>query len=249
MSQSSLINNFIAVAIILIAWHLLSMYIAVPLIIPDVISIFSALGGLLSTLKFWNSFYHTMLILISSYISGLILTFGIILLIFKNKFLQSLFEKYSSYFMPLPSFVVLPFMSLFLGLSAKTMYSIIIWTVVWNSGIQIMRAIQTVNNTWEPQIKNLGWSFSYSFRHVYLPAAAYNIMGIISTSWANSWRVLISLETVFGSIGGYFGLGSYIMDTKSKLDVDQMYATLFVIAVTGVVIDSILKYFKNRFSY
>ena len=151
--------------------------------------------------------------------------------------------------MPMPSFVVLPFISLFFGLSLTTVYIMIVWSVLWISGIQILRAIQNVSRLWEPHVKNIGWSFGFALRHVYLPAAISNIIGIISTSWANSWRILISIETVFGSIGGYFGLGSYIMDTKSKLDVDQMYATLFVIATSGVIIDNILKYYKNKYSY
>jgi NitT/TauT family transport system permease protein len=82
---------------------------------------------------------------------------------------------------------------------------------------------------------------------VYIPASISNIIGIASISWANSWRILISLEVVFGSIGGYFGLGSYIIDVKSKLDIDQMYAILFVIALTGVIINSALNNLSKRY--
>ena len=177
------------------------------------------------------------------------ITIGTVLLCMQYKWLRLLFERYCAYFNPLPSFVLVPFLSLFMGLGAAVVYSIIVWNIVWQSGLQVLRAIETVHEQWGKHVQNLKWSITKALFKVYIPAAIGNLIGIASTSWANSWRILISLEVVFGSIGGYFGLGSYIIDVKSKLDIDQMYAILFVIALTGVIINSLLNSLKKKYSY
>ena len=245
----SFLYNVLAVSLILLGWHVLYLAVQEPLIFPDSSSILSALYDLIWTSKFWLSFYYTMRTLVLSYIVGMFTTICIILLCIRYSWLKMLFERYCSYFNPLPSFVLVPFMSLFMGLGAAVVYSIIIWNIVWQSGLQVLRAIETVREQWEKHVHNLQWSGTKALLKVYIPAAIGNLIGIASTSWANSWRILISLEVVFGSIGGYFGLGSYIIDVKSKLDIDQMYAILFVIALTGVTINSLLNFLSKKWSY
>jgi len=248
MIRSFLINT-VAFILLLVGWHILYLSVKEPMIFPDSLSIGSALFGLVQTTHFWSSFYYTMRTLVLSYILGMGITIVIVTICLQFTWAKLLFIRYSAYFNPLPSFVLLPFMSLFMGLGAAVVYSIVIWNVVWQSGLQILYAIENVNSRWQKHVKNLRWGTIKSLRLVYLPATISNIISIASISWANSWRVLISLEVVFGSIGGYFGLGSFIMDTKSKLDVDQMYAVLFVIAITGVLINSLLTYISKKWSY
>jgi len=243
----SLRYNILSLILLLIGWHILYLTVQEPLIFPDSTSIIAALYNMVQTAKFWNSFLLTMKTLIISYVIGLSLTIAIILVCFRYQPIRELFEKYCSYFNPLPSFVLVPFMSLFMGLGASLVYSIIIWNIVWISGLQMLRAIEAVHQQWHKHVVNLQWGIGKALYHVYIPAAISNIIGIASISWANSWRILISLEVVFGSIGGYFGLGSYIIDVKSKLDIDQMYAILFVIALTGVIINSALNNLSRKF--
>lgn len=245
----SLMVNTIAFAILLIGWHVLYLSVHEPMIFPDSWSISAALYDLIQTKKFWASFYYTMRTLVLGYLLGMCITAIIVIICLKLPWAKILFIRYSSYFNPLPSFVLLPFMSLFMGLGAAVIYSIIVWNVVWQCGLQLLYAIENVNRRWHKHVVNLQWGSIKALRLVYFPAAISNIISIASISWAQSWRVLISLEVVFGSIGGYFGLGSFIMDTKSKLDVDQMYAVLFVIAVTGVAINSLLNFLAKRWSY
>lgn len=245
----SLTINIAAFLLLVIAWHILYLCVKQPLIFPDVTSIGSALYGLVQTAHFWSSFYYTMRTLVISYALGLTITIAIVIVCMRFNWARLLFIRYSAYFNPLPSFVLVPFMSLFMGLGAAVVYSIIIWNVVWQCGLQLLYAIENVKTRWSKHVKNLRWGTIKALRLVYLPASFSNIVSIASVSWANSWRVLISLEVVFGSIGGYFGLGSFIIDTKSKLDIDQMYAVLLVIAVSGVIINSLLARIAKHWSY
>ena len=88
-------------------------------------------------------------------------------------------------------------------------------------------------------MQNLNWGIKQSFIHVYLPATAPIIISLCSTSWAYMWRTLISLEVVFGNIGGYHGLGTYMIDVKSTMDIDKMYVIVCIIAINGYVISKL----------
>jgi NitT/TauT family transport system permease protein len=74
---------------------------------------------------------------------------------------------------------------------------------------------------------------------VLLPAALPHILTGLKTGWAFGWRTIIAAELVFGVAGAKGGLGWYINESKTFLDIDKVFAGLVVIAVIGILIEGI----------
>jgi NitT/TauT family transport system permease protein len=151
--------------------------------------------------------------------------------------------------MPLPSFVIIPFVTLLLGLGKLSLLIVMVFSVFWSMSYQLLGAFDTVRLTWDKQIKNLKWNFYESITRVYIPAAAPTLLSLSSMSWTYMWRVLVSLEVAYGAIGGYYGLGSYMIEVKNKLDVAIMYVILIVIAITGVIINSFIENLRTKINW
>ena len=54
--------------------------------------------------------------------------------------------------------------------------------------------------------------------------------------WARAWRGLISAEMLFGS-GGSKGIGYYITDRRTNMDIAGVFATILVIILIGLVVE------------
>jgi NitT/TauT family transport system permease protein len=124
-----------------------------------------------------------------------------------------------------------------------------VFGVFWAMNYQLLGAFDTVKLNWGKHVKNLNWNLYKSITLVYIPAAAPTIISISNMGWTYMWRVLISIEIAYGAIGGYYGLGTYMIEVKNKLDVDIMYAILFVIALTGVIVNTLLEKLNKKYSW
>ena len=70
---------------------------------------------------------------------------------------------------------------------------------------------------------------------VYLPASISYIVSGLKVAWARAWRGLISAEMIFG-IASRPGIGLYINQMRTNMKNAEMYATLIVIVLIGVIV-------------
>ena len=70
---------------------------------------------------------------------------------------------------------------------------------------------------------------------VYFPAAMSYILSGLKVGWARAWRGLISAEMIFG-IAAAPGIGMYINQMRTNMNNAEMYATLVVIIIIGLVV-------------
>jgi len=239
-------KNLYAIILLIIIWEITSSIVNEPLIFPHFINVVYAFKYLLFLDKFYFSLWSSISTLFFSYICGIIVSLFFVISAMNSNIFRNFFTQYCLYFSPLPSFVLLPFISLFFGLSLNTIILVIITNIVWQNGYQMLKIFDTVYDQWNLHAKNLKWGSVKSLFYIYIPAATKNLLGLASVAWSNSWRILISMEVVFGSIGGHFGLGSYITDSRTQLNTDRMYATLIVIVGTGFLVNWFLNNLSKR---
>lgn len=246
-SSAILLDKILPVLLLCIAWEILHLYSGKGLIFPSVFEIAKTGMHLVTTERFWEAYGHTLKILMISWGMACVSVSIAVLICFYFDAIRSIFEKYCSYFMPLPTLTLLPFLTLLLGLNVMTIQVLLVLSIFFSMSYQILKIFDNVRLTWEKQAKNLRWNTLRSIRHIYLHAAAPSIFGVVSISWTQMWRVLITLEIAFGAIGGYFGLGSWLIDVRTKLDIAEMYAVLFSIAMTGVLVNGFLTHLSKKF--
>jgi NitT/TauT family transport system permease protein len=243
------VNNAVAIISLIIIWQTFYYIANEPIIFPDLISIANAAITIIPTELFWITYSRTIITLVEAWFIAVIVCVITLSLCLISSFFRRIFEKYCSYFMPLPSFVIIPFVTLVFGLGKTSLIITMVFSVFWSINYQLLGAIDTVKLSWGKHVKNLNWNFYKSMLLVYIPAAAPTIISISNMSWTYMWRVLISIEVAYGAIGGYYGLGTYMIEVKNKLDVDIMYVILFVIALTGVLVNTTLENLSKKYRW
>lgn len=246
-SSNILLDKILPVALLCTAWEILHIYASKSLIFPSIFEVARTWAQLILTERFWLAYAHTLKTLTISWAMACVSVFAAILICSCIPIIRSVFEKYCSYFMPLPTLTLLPFLTLLFGLNVFTIQVLLVLSIFFSMSYQTLKIFDNVRLTWGTQAKNLRWGVLKSIRHIYFHAAIPSMIGVVSISWTQMWRVLITLEIAFGAIGGYFGLGSWLIDVRTKLDIAEMYAVLFNIAITGVFVNSMLNRIAQRF--
>ena len=81
-----------------------------------------------------------------------------------------------------------------------------------------------------------GWT---DFRHVVLPAALPTYVGGLKQGWAFAWRSLLAGELLV-QIAGKESLGRDLDTARQFADYQGLYATMIVILVIGILVDSLI---------
>ena len=129
-----------------------------------------------------------------------------------------------------------PIAILWLGIGDASIIFIVIHSVVWPMSRSIIDGFNAVPKLYLEVGENIGLSPVRLVFGVFLPAALSRIFSGIKMGWARAWRGLISAEMLFGS-GGSKGIGYYITDRRTNMDIAGVFATILVIILIGLVVE------------
>jgi NitT/TauT family transport system permease protein len=75
---------------------------------------------------------------------------------------------------------------------------------------------------------------------VLVPAAFPAILAGLKTGWAFAWRTLIAAELVFGTTAQGGGLGWFIVEHRSLLEIPEVFAGLLTVIGLGLAVEGLI---------
>jgi NitT/TauT family transport system permease protein len=147
---------------------------------------------------------------------------------------------------PLPGVAVLPLAMLIFGLNETAIRFVLANATIWPLAIAVTTGFKTANQTLVAVGRNIGLSRVRIITDILAPAALPYAIAGLKTAWAFGWRTIIAAELVFGVAGAKGGLGNYINDARLNLLPPKMFAALLVIAVLGVVFETLFGLLERR---
>jgi NitT/TauT family transport system permease protein len=147
---------------------------------------------------------------------------------------------------PLPGVAVLPLAMLLFGLNENAIRFVIANATIWPLAIAVSTGFKTTNATIVAVGRNIGLSRIRVITDVLAPAALPYAISGLKTAWAFGWRTIIASELFFGVAGNKGGLGNYINDARNNLFTDRLMAGLLMIAILGVVFETLFRVVERR---
>lgn len=135
----------------------------------------------------------------------------------------------------LPGVALLPVVIIIVGIRPEVIVFLVVHAVIWPMSRNMLDGFQAVPNIYVEAGKNIGLRGFSLLRSVYLPAAASYLVSGIKVSWARAWRGLISAEMIFG-LASCPGIGLFINQMRTNMYNAEMYATLIVIIIIGLIV-------------
>jgi len=221
-------------AIILVVWQLLSMIVANNYILPGVDKLFLEYPQLLNDTRFIGALADSVFFLIKTWVLILFLLFLVIVVSVISKQFRFIFKSLCASLQPTPTFAWLPVFMLVFGVNEITMILLMIFATIWMVGLNMIVSLEQSMITWSKHCKNLRLGVVGSISKVYLPSLQPLLIANFKTCWNLSWRILIGIEVVFGTIGNHWGIGTYMTDAKDIMETTTMYAVFMVVIIIGI---------------
>jgi len=194
----------------------------------------------------WTYIKNSMVLLLEGLFIGIVLAFLLSGLSIISQGFYAVYNLLVSVFDLLPGVALLPVVIVIFGVKPGVIVFLVVHAVIWPMSRNILDGFQAVPQIYIEAGKNIGLSNMKLIMGVYLPASISYIVSGLKVSWARAWRGLISAEMIFG-VASFPGLGLFINQMRTNMNNEEMYATLIVIIIIGILVQyGILQPIENN---
>lgn len=186
-------------------------------------------------LTLWVYVGNSMLLLLKGMLLGVFLAFLFSGLSMISSIFYHIYNLVISIFDLLPGVALLPVVIVIFGVKPSVIVFLVVHAVVWPMSRNLLDGFMAVPQIYVEAGKNIGLKRMSLLLGVYLPASVSYIISGVKVGWARAWRGLISAEMIFG-VASTPGIGLFINQMRTNLKNAEMYATLIVIVLIGVVV-------------
>lgn len=239
----SITVKLIFVAVVLLIWEFVAKsHLLGPrseLIFPSLESIFAAfvrnfVKGY-AGLSLWAYIGNSMKLLLIGLFTGISLAFIFSGLSAVNRTFYCVYSFIITVCDLLPGVALLPVVIVIFGVKSGVIVFLVIHAVLWPMSRSILDGFMAVPRIYVEAGRNIelkGFSLIWG---VFFPASVSYIVSGLKVGWARAWRGLISAEMIFG-IASCPGIGLYINQMRTNMNNAEMYATLIVIVIIGIIV-------------
>lgn len=242
-----IISRVVFVVLFLALWQILyEMEIWSPILFPSVGMVGKALYRAFTEKEFGDMILHSLRLLIEGLLLGIVVALILSGVSVVNKVFYAIYNMIVSMFDLIPGIALIPVAILWLGIGDKAIIFMVFHSVVWPLSRSIIDGFNAVPKLYLEVGQNIGLTGYNLVAGVFFPAALPRIFSGIKVGWARAWRGLISAEMVFGG-GSALGIGYFITDRRTNLDIAGIFAAIIVIIAIGVVIEyGFFRTFENN---
>lgn len=216
-----------------------------PMLFPGPVAVLQTLMQEIFNGKIPAVTFSTLVILLEGLAIGAVVGTALAILSRTFSFGQTLVEVLSAILSPLPGVALLPLVMIWFGFSPASIIIAVVHATTWPIALNTDTGFGTINPTVLMVGRNLGLDKRQQITDVMLPAALPSILTGIRSAWAFGWRTIVAAELVFGVAGSTAGLGWYINDSRYYLKTPNVFAGLVVIALLGILLDSIFLWIEQ----
>ncbi len=209
------------------------------LIFPTIEAIGRAFVGNFSKGYAGNSLWiyvgNSMRLLLEGLCIGILLSVLMSGLAIISNTIYDIYNLMVSIFDLLPGVALLPVVIIIFGVKPGVIVFLVVHAVIWPMSRSILDGFRAVPRIYVEAGLNIGLRNLSLLLGIYLPAATTYFLSGLKVAWSRAWRGLLSAEMIFG-VASCPGLGLYINQMRMNMENAQMYATLIVIIMIGVVV-------------
>lgn len=178
---------------------------------------------------------NSMTLLLEGFAIALILAFVFSSLSMISKTFHSIYNLVVTICDLLPGVALLPVVIIIVGVRPGVIVLLVVHAVLWPMSRSMLDGFAAVPKVYVEAGQNVGMRGFTLLSQVYLPAAMSYIVSGVKVGWARAWRGLISAEMIFG-LASMPGIGLYINQMRTNMLNAEMYATLIVIIIIGLIV-------------
>ena len=229
----------LAIAIVIGLWQFLFLTEwRPPFVLPSPSTVFSTLGDLATTSRFWDSVSTTLQRAGIGYLTALVIGSVIGVAVSRVRTLRLAIGSLITGLQTMPSIAWFPFAIVVFGGTQNAIYFVVVLGAAPSIANGIISGIDHVPPSYVRLGKVMGANSFSLYRHVVLPAAMPSYVGGLSQGWAFAWRSLMAGELLVLALG-VTSVGASLDFARQLNHMDEVIAWMIVILIIGMVADTI----------
>jgi NitT/TauT family transport system permease protein len=229
-----------AVGIVLAIWQLVVWSgWRPPYVLPGPARVFSELGQLITTGKFWLAVATTMRRAATGFALAIAIGTALGVAVSSSRRLRRAFGSFITGLQSMPSIAWFPFAILVFKLSEAAILFVVVIGASPSIANGLINGIDHIPPLLLRAGRVLGARGLASLRHVVLPAALPGYVAGLKQGWAFSWRSLMAGELLV-IIETRPALGSQLQFARELSDAPGLIALMLVVLLIGILIDSLV---------
>ena len=227
----------LAIALLIIAWHIVYKIVANDYVVPSPWETFGKLGDVFSNKTFWVAYGNTMLRSIISFAISFVIALILAILAKQSSFIRELLVPGMAVLRSVPTMAVI--LMLLVWLTPKSApIAVTLMVILPMLYTSILSAFDQVDSELISMCKVYRVSWIRGIFGVYLPISGAYLTAEAGASLSFSVKLMVSAEVLSNT---YRSLGGMISQSKVYMDMPEMLAlTLFAVA-TGMIIELLFK--------
>ena len=244
--NQSLVRKTFILLLLALAWQLYARQLGNPLMFPPFSDTTAALWNALVKGELGSRVLVSLRVLFSGYIIGIVLATLLAGVANGTRLGNDLLEVLTAMFNPLPAIALLPLSLLWFGLGNGSITFVLVHAVLWPVALSTHSGFASISGTIRMVGRNYGLTGFRYVLQILIPAAFPAILTGLKNGWAFAWRTLIAAELVFGVSSGSGGIGWFISENKTQLEIAYVFAGLLTVIAIGVTMDSLFRLVEQR---
>lgn len=237
-------RSCLGVAIFLLFWQVMAVYLNKSLILPKPGLVFRVLGSLLLQSSTLGAALQTAWKVLLAL--GLVLVLGILLGLFLG-LLKSLQDMSRPIIMVLQAVPVISWLSLVIftwGISWQGPVFIAFLSLLPTATLTTIAGVQNLDSNLLEMARVYRVPRSRVIREIYVGSLLPFIVAVVDVSLGQAWKVILVAEFLCGDRG----LGVQIAWARQYFDIPNVYAYTLLAVILGLLTERIIKYYLKRIS-
>ncbi|WP_461205780.1 ABC transporter permease [Clostridium sp. DL1XJH146] len=163
---------------------------------------------------------------------------------YSSKF-KAIFDSVVEFYRPLPPLAYYTLLILWFGIDNKSKVILLFLAGFAPIYIACVSAVRKINADYILSAKSLGAGKRDIFLKIVLPACMPEIFTGIRTAVGVSYTTLVSAEMIAATSG----IGWMVLDASNFLKSDVIFVGIFIMGITGILIDGILRIIEKKIVY
>jgi NitT/TauT family transport system permease protein len=232
------VRKALLLMLLAVAWELYARRLANPLLVPTALDTARALAASVRDGELLARVRSSLGLLLIGYGGGVALAVALTFLAAATRLGADLLDLLTSMLNPLPAVALLPLALLWFGIGPASLVFVLIHAVLWPVALNAHAGFSSVSPTLRMVGRNYGLRGPLLALRILVPAATPHLLSGLKVGWAFAWRTLIAAELVFGVSSGQGGIGWYIFERKSLLDMPAVFAGLITVVLIGLAVET-----------
>jgi NitT/TauT family transport system permease protein len=225
--------------VLAVIWEAYARHLDNVLLFPTLTDTLKALFVHLADGSLLDRVWTSLKVLLVGYAVGIALAGVLTGLAINTRIGTDLLETLTAMFNPLPAIALLPLALIWFGLGMGSLVFVLVHSVLWAVALNTHAGFLSVSPTLRMVGRNYGLRGIPYVLRILVPAAFPSILTGLKVAWAFAWRTLIAAELVFGVASGQGGLGWFIYESRTVLDIPAVFAGLLTVIVIGLLVENL----------